>query len=203
MYNQLIMLQLAVLGSTRGTDMQAIIDAIEQKRLDATISLVVSNKSDAYIVQRAINYNIPHMIIDYTLYSTREEAEQVIVNALQSAGVSLILLVGWMKILTPFFTNSFKGRIWNIHPSLLPKYSGGMNLDVHRAVISNNETESGCTLHEVSEKVDGGKILMQKSCSIVPLETAETLRDKVQKLEQECFVEALQNVVKGIWSIGP
>jgi len=117
--------------------------------------------------------------------------------------VDLILLIGWMKILTSVFTNNFKGRIWNIHPSLLPKYSGGMNLDVHKAVLNNKEKETGCTLHEVTDQVDGGTILLQKKICINPeTETSETLRDKVQCLEQTCFLEALQNVINGSWIIG-
>lgn len=195
-------IKLGVLGSTKGTDLQAIIDAINAKNLDAEIVLVASDKRGAFILERAAKSNIATFSVDYKEFSNRADAEKAIVAEMKKKGAQLILLIGFMKILTPYFVSEFKGRIWNIHPSLLPKYASGMNLDVHKKVIENHEKESGCTLHEVTEQLDAGKIIMQKSCGIEPGETPESLKDKVQKLEQQCLLEALGMVASGKLEIG-
>lgn len=121
-------LRLGILGSTKGTDMQAIIDAIESNILHADIKIVISNKKDGYILERAKKHNIKTFHVDYTKHSTREDAEKELVAKLKEEDVQLVLLIGWMRILTTYIVNEYAGRIWNIHPSLLPKYSGGMNL---------------------------------------------------------------------------
>ena len=185
--------KLAILGSTRGTDMQAIIDAIESGELDASIEVVVSNKSDAYILERAKKHNIETIVIEKNEGEAREEYDQRLVNSLTHKPINLILLIGWMRILTSVFINKYEGKIWNVHPSLLPKFAGGMDINVHEEVLKAGETESGCTIHEVTEEVDAGKILLQKKCKIEPDETAETLKAKVQKLEGEAFVEVIKN----------
>lgn len=195
-------IRLAIIGSTKGTDMQAIIDAIARKEINAEIVLVASNNKDAFILERAKKNNIATFIMDYSLSKERSDVERPLVAELKRKKAELILLIGFGKILTQYFVNEFAGRVWNMHPSLLPKYPGGFNLDVHAKVLGNNEKESGCTLHEVVEKVDGGRILMQKKCEIVPGETPETLKEKVQKLEQECFVEAIKMVSEGKIIIG-
>ena len=97
-----------------------------------------------------------------------------------------------MRILSPIFINAFRDRILNVHPSLLPKFAGGMDLNVHEEVLKAHETESGCTVHMVDESVDGGKIIVQKKCSIDPDETPDTLKSKVQKLEGDSFIEAIR-----------
>jgi formyltetrahydrofolate-dependent phosphoribosylglycinamide formyltransferase len=194
--------KLGVLGSTNGTDLQAIIDAIERKELDAEIVLVASDKEDAIILQRAAKHGIATFSVDYKRFGNRSDAEAAVVIELRKREAELILLIGFMKILTPYFVKEFRGRIWNIHPSLLPKYAGGMNLEVHAQVIHNHEKETGCTLHEVVETLDGGKILMQKKCEVVDGETTETLKAKVQKLEQECLLEAIKMVSDGRLVIG-
>jgi len=195
-------LKIAVLGSTKGTDMQAIIDAIKNQELDAEIVLFVSDKDNAVILERAKKKGIETLIVNYKEFANREEAEKVIVQNLKKKQTEIVLLIGFMKITTPYFVNEFKGRIWNIHPSLLPKYAGGMDLDVYGEVLKNNEKETGCTLHEVSEEVDSGKIILQKKCEIEDNETPETLKIKVQKLEQECLLEALKMVIDGKLTIG-
>lgn len=195
-------LKIAVLGSTKGTDMQAIIDSIENQKLDAEIVLVVSDKENAFILERAKKHGIETLVVNYKKFENREEAEKVIVQKLKEKEAQLVLLIGFMKITTPYFVNEFKARIWNIHPSLLPKYASGMNLGVHAEVLKNKEKETGCTLHEVSEEVDKGKIILQKKLEINENETPETLKDKVQKLEQECLLEALKMVIDGKLVIG-
>ena len=183
---------LAILGSTRGTDMQAIIDAIESGSLDAKIDVVVSNKPDAYILERASNHDIPTLVFEKEKGESREAYDQRLLTQLADYPINLILLIGWMRILSPVFVNAYPGRILNVHPSLLPKFAGDMDLNVHEEVLKAGETESGCTVHLVDESVDGGKILVQKRCDIDPDETAESLKTKVQKLEGEAFVDAIQ-----------
>jgi formyltetrahydrofolate-dependent phosphoribosylglycinamide formyltransferase len=195
-------IKLAVLGSTRGTDLQAIIDAIESNELDAEIVLVASDKKDAFILERAAKHKIPTFSVDYKQFKERLDAEKLLLAELKRKGAELILLIGFMKILTPYFVGEFRRRIWNIHPSLLPKYAGGMDLDVHAQVLGNHEKETGCTLHEVTEELDGGRTIMQKRCQIAPGETPETLKEKVQRLEQECLLEAIKMVSEGRIVIG-
>ncbi len=184
-------LRLIILGSTRGTDMQAIIDAIQTGILNARIEVVISNKADAHILERAKNHNIPALFLDPKGMS-REEYDVQLSTRLEQYTPDLIILIGYMKILSPVFVRQWKGRIWNVHPSLLPKFAGGMDLNVHQAVIDAGETETGCTIHEVDEGVDSGKIILQKSCPVEPTDTADTLKAKVQKLEGEAFVEAIR-----------
>ncbi|MFZ2189634.1 MAG: phosphoribosylglycinamide formyltransferase [Candidatus Magasanikiibacteriota bacterium] len=186
------MKKLAILGSTRGTDMQAIIDAIESRELEAKIEIVISNKPDAYILERAKNHNLNTNCLILNKGETREEYDTRLLAELDKYNVDLILLIGWMRILSPVFINAFRDRILNVHPSLLPKFAGGMDLNVHEEVLKAHETESGCTVHLVDESVDSGKIIVQKKCSIDPNETAESLKNKVQKLEGEAFIEAIR-----------
>ncbi len=184
-------MKLAVLGSTRGTDLQAIIDAIENKTLNTEICIVISNKQDAFILERAKNHNIPSLFIDQK-NKTREQFDQEVLNTLEQYKPDLILLIGYMRILSPLFVHAYKDTILNVHPSLLPAFAGGMDMNVHQAVIESGVKETGCTIHLVDEGVDTGKILVQKKCLVDPNDTAETLKEKVQKLEGEAFVEAIQ-----------
>jgi len=191
--------RLAVLGSTRGSDMQAIIHAISRRELKAEIRLVLSNKADAYILERAKSHGIEARFIDPRggpegKLKKREEYDSEVIAALETieGGVDLILLIGYMRIISPLFVNTFRGRIYNVHPSLLPDFAGGMDLDVHRAVIESGADFTGCTVHVVTEEVDAGPILVQKRCHIDTSESPDTLKAKVQRLEGEALIEAIQ-----------
>lgn len=190
-------LNIAVLGSTKGTDLQAVIDAIESKELNAKISIVISNKEDAYILERAKKHKIETLFLNYKNFSSREEFDKKVVEELKKRKVELVLLIGYMKIITPFFVHSFENKIWNIHPSLLPKYAGGMDKNVHQLVLDAGEKVTGCTLHIVTEEIDAGPIIAQKEVAIVPGETVETLKKKVQKAEQEIILKALKLFSEG------
>lgn len=185
-------IKLAILGSTRGTDLQAIIDAIESGELNASIEIVISNKKDAYILERAKNHNLPAVYVPAKKEETREEYDQKLINQLTNYPIDLILLIGYMRIVSPLFINAYRGKIINVHPSLLPKFAGGMDLNVHEEVLKAGEKETGCTIHLVNETVDGGKILLQKKCAIEPGETVGSLKAKVQKLEGEAFIEVIK-----------
>ncbi len=190
-------IKLGVLGSTRGTDLQAIINSIYQKEINTTIEVVISNSSNAYILKRAVNNNIPNFFISH-LDKTREEFDAEISLILKKHKVDLVLLIGFMRILSAKFCRAWKGRILNVHPSLLPKYAGGMDTNVHEEVIRSGDLETGCTIHFVTETVDGGPILIQKKCSVDKNDTPDSLKRKVQTLEGIAFVDAIKIIQKNI-----
>ena len=183
-------LKLGVLGSTRGSVLQVIIDAIKKDQLDADIKSVISNKRSAYILERASDHDIPSAFIS-SKNLTREAYDQIISDKFESLGVDLIVLIGYMRIVSDAFVKQWQNRIINVHPSLLPKFPGLMDLDVHQAVIDAHEKESGCTVHVVTEALDGGPILVQKKCEIYPDDTPEKLKSRVQALEGAAMIEAI------------
>lgn len=183
-------LRLGILGSTRGTVMQSIAWAIECGTLDASIELVVSNKPDAIILQRAAALAIPNRFIDPVGHD-REQYDEKITAAFKSTKVDLILLIGYMRILSKSFVEVWHHKVINVHPSLLPKHGGLMDKAVHQSVLSAGDTQSGCTIHYVDENIDSGEIVLQKFCDIAPGETVDSLKEKVQGLERQAFVEAI------------
>ena len=189
------MIKLAVLGSTNGTDLRAIMAAISKGELDAEVSVVISNRKSAYILERARNYDVPAIFISHK-EKAREEFDAEMTTVLNRHGVDLVLLIGFMRILSSEFCRVWQNKLLNVHPSLLPKYAGGMDTDIHEEVLKNGDTETGCTIHFVTEEVDGGPILIQKKCPIFRNDNVDTLKVKVQALEGLAFVEAI-NIVKG------
>ncbi|MEM2740052.1 MAG: phosphoribosylglycinamide formyltransferase [Candidatus Bathyarchaeia archaeon] len=185
-------LRIAVLGSTRGTDLQAIIDSIRSGELYAEIVCVISNRRSAYILERARMNGIEAVFVDPRGLS-REEYDRIVIDELEKRGpIDLILLIGYMRILSKLFVDRFRWRILNIHPSLLPAFAGGMDLEVHKAVLDYGVKVTGCTLHFVDEDVDTGPILIQKIVDVSDDDTPVTLKAKVQKKEQEALIEAIK-----------
>tara|TARA_Y100001970_G_scaffold236811_1_gene296821 strand:+ start:647 stop:1231 length:585 start_codon:yes stop_codon:yes gene_type:complete len=185
------MIKLGVIGSTSGTDLQFILDAISAGTLNAEVSVVISNRKNAYILERANNHNIPNIFIPH-LGKERKDFDQKMTVVLQDHNVDLVLLIGFMRILSEEFCDIWKDRLLNVHPSLLPKYAGGMDTNVHQEVLTNGDTETGCTIHFVTDELDSGPILVQKKCEVSIDETVESLKTKVQSLEGEAFIEAIQ-----------
>ena len=185
------MIKLGVLGSTNGTDLQTILDSISSGELNGEVSVVLSNRKNAYILERAKNYNVPALFLSHKEKS-REEFDAEMTAILKEHAVDLVLLIGFMRILSAKFCQKWQDRLLNVHPSLLPKYAGGMDTNVHQDVIINGDIETGCTIHFVTDEVDGGPILIQKKCNVEPDETVDTLKTKVQKLEGIAFIEAIQ-----------
>ena len=185
-------LKLVVLGSTRGSNLQAIIDEINSNNLQAEILLVISNKKDAYILERAKNHSIKNIFIS-AKGLTREEYDAKAIQEINKINPDLVLLIGYMRIVSENFVNEYRGKILNVHPSLLPKHPGLMDLAVHQAVLDANDDESGCTIHQVSEEVDGGEIVLQLKCKVAENDTAETLKTKVQKLEIQAWIDVIKN----------
>lgn len=184
------MLRLGILSSTRATDMEAIVSAISSKKLSAVISVVISNKADAYALERARNHNIKAVFIE-SKNKQREEFDKEAAKVLEQNKVDLILLIGYMRFLSPSFVNKYRNKIMNIHPSLLPKYAGGMDKDVHAEVLKNKEKVTGATLHFVDEGKDTGPIILQKEVKISDNETVDSLKEKVQKAEQDIIIRAI------------
>ena len=185
------MIKLAVLGSTNGTDLQTILDSIASGELIGEVSVVLSNRKNAYILERAKNHNVPAFFLSHKEKS-REEFDAEMTAILKEHAVDLVLLIGFMRILSTKFCQEWRDKLLNVHPSLLPKYAGGMDTNVHEDVLKNGDAETGCTIHFVTDEVDRGPILIQKKCNIEPNETVDTLKTKVQQLEGIAFIEAIQ-----------
>ena len=184
------MINIGVLGSTNGTDLQFIFNAIDEGKLDANVSVVISNKEDSYILKRAQAHNTQNVFISHK-NKDREDFDSEMTMVLKEHSVELILLIGFMRILSSKFCNQWNGKILNVHPSLLPKYAGGMDTNVHEEVLKNNEKETGCTIHLVTDEVDKGPIVIQKRCLVDSDDTIESLKAKVQNLEGAAFLEAI------------
>ena len=184
------MIKLGVIGSTNGTDLQAILNAIDQKIINASVSIVISNKKNAYILERAKKHGVNTQYIRHKGKS-RQKFDQEVTNLLNKNEVDLVLLIGFMRILSDEFCHNWRDKILNVHPSLLPKYAGGMDTNVHEEVLANGDTETGCTIHFVTEEVDSGPILVQKSCKVDPNDDIDTLKKRVQALEGQAFIEAI------------
>ena len=185
------MIRLGVLGSTKGTDLKAILSAINNKKLAAEVSVVISNRENAYILTRAKNHNVPSFFLSHKNKS-REDFDRGVTTILKQYSVKLVLLIGFMRILSAEFCQAWRDRVLNVHPSLLPKYAGGMDINVHEEVLKNGDHETGCTIHFVTETLDGGPVLVQKRCTVETDDTIVTLKSKVQDLEGRAFIEAIQ-----------
>lgn len=181
-------LNLCVFSSGNGTSLETLLE-----KNPNIIKLVVTNTSNAGIIQKCQLHKIPFMYIRINKTNYNESYNNLC-NILRLHNINLVLLIGYMNIVPSIIYNEF--TTLNIHPSLLPKYSGLMNLTVHESVIENNETYSGCTLHEVNEIVDGGKIVMQKIYKLVPNETSQSLRKNIQALEKECIYEYVNSFIE-------
>jgi phosphoribosylglycinamide formyltransferase-1 len=190
-------IRLGILGSTRGTDMLALIAAIGQQELNATIEIVISNKQEAIILERSRIAEIPAEYIA-PLNLTRAAYDNLVSEKLAAMDVELVVLIGYMRILSAEFVSAWKNKIINVHPSLLPDFAGGMGNAVHQAVLDAGKSETGCTVHYVTEEVDAGPIVVQKCCAVVPGDTVDSLKNKVQALEGAALIEAINQIAMRI-----
>lgn len=187
--------KVAVLGSTRGTAFRPILKHYLSGQAHYELSCVISDRAESGILKKMEGTGIEALFID-PAQIPRAEFNAKISAKLRALGVEIVLLIGFMRILTPEFVNEWHGRLLNVHPSLLPVYAGMMNMQVHEAVLANGETVSGCTVHLVSEEVDAGEIILQKRCLVIEDDTPETLQQKVQNLESEALMEIISNPAK-------
>jgi len=186
------MTNIAIFVSGNGTNCENIIKYFEHNP-DINVNLVISNRADAYALKRAEKYSVPCKVL------SKDEIndEQIILPILESFNIDFIVLAGFMLMFPEFLVNKFNNRTVNIHPSLLPKYGGkGMyGHHVHEAVKAAGETETGITIHFVSNVCDGGKIIAQFKTSLTPQDSVEDIEKKIHKLEQLHFPEVIENVI--------
>ena len=174
------MFKIAVLISGNGSNLEAIITACKDNIINGSVDIVISNNPDAYGIQRAKNHSLDYKIIDNNKFETREDFDRALVEELKYSNPDLIVLAGFMRILTPVVIEAFKNKIINIHPSLLPKYPG---LDTHNSVIKNGDLKHGITIHFVNEVLDGGQIIAQGELSVNPNETEKQLKRRIHSIE--------------------
>jgi formyltetrahydrofolate-dependent phosphoribosylglycinamide formyltransferase len=187
-------LKLIVLASGGGTNLQAIIDSIEAGKLDAQIKAVISNNSKSGALERARNHNITDIHLSHKQFATPEEFDQKLLSILKENEIDMIVLAGYMKMISPTVIRQYKNRIINIHPALLPSFGGkGMyGIHVHEAVIESGVKVSGVTVHLVDEIYDHGAIVMQKTVPVLDDDTPESLAERVLKVEHQAYSEAIQ-----------
>lgn len=184
------------MASTKGTDLQAIIDAIKNKQLDAELKIVISNK-ECYAIERSQNQGFKTEVIAFNKKKdTRESYDKKVAKILDQEEVELIVLVGYMRLFSAWFANKYKNRIMNIHPSLLPAFPG-MDRQVHEEILAYGCKVSGCTIHFVDEGVDTGPIIMQGTVGIENKDTIDSLKEKVQNLEKKMYPKAIQLFADG------
>ena len=194
------MKNIAVFASGGGSDLQAIIDACKSGRLNAAVCAVISNNSSSMALQRARNEGIPAFHFSSKLIVDPTELEKRILDTLLERETDLVFLAGYLKKMGPAVLRTYENRIYNIHPSLLPKYGGeGMyGINVHRAVLEAGETETGITIHRVSAEYDTGEIVAQEKVPVLDGDTPETLAARVLAQEHVFIVEALSGILEGM-----
>lgn len=187
------MIRLGILGSTRGTNLLALIKAIEACDLPASIALVLSNKEDAILLERAKSHGLKTQFLSAKGLS-RVQYDAQISEQLVENNIELVVLIGYMRILSEPFVTQWKNKIINVHPSLLPAFAGLMDLEVHKAVLESGHKETGCTVHYVTKDVDAGPILVQKKCPVLREDTPDSLKAKVQALEGGALIAAIKTL---------
>jgi phosphoribosylglycinamide formyltransferase-1 len=186
--------KLIVLISGNGSNLQAIINAIQQDTLGATVSAVISDRPGAYGLTRASNAHIPTHIIDYKQFSDRTAFDTALMQQIDAYQPDLIVLAGFMRILTPQFVQHYLGKMINIHPSLLPKYQG---LNTHRRVLEAGDTEHGATVHYVTPELDSGPVILQARVPVLASDTTESLQQRVHQAEHQIYPAAIQRIASG------
>lgn len=195
------MINIAVLVSGGGTNLQALIDAQGKVLQHGKIKLVISSKPDVYALQRAKQASIDHCVIAKRDYVTQEEFSNAILQQLQSYQIDMIVLAGYLSILDETIIRAYSNRIINIHPSLIPSFCGKgyYGLKVHEAALAYGVKVTGATVHIVNEIPDGGKILLQKAVDILPFDTPETLQQRVmEEAEWILLPQATEMIAKEI-----
>lgn len=192
--------KIGVLASTRGTDLQAIIDEMKAGEMPGIeLACVISNKKDSYALERAKTQGYKVIFVN-PKNRTREEFDEKVAELLEKYHVDLVVLVGYMRILSSEFIKKFSHKIINVHPALIPKFCGEnfFGANVHEAVLEAKEKETGMTIHFVDEGCDTGEIILQKTCPVLPSDTPETLKERVQALEKEWYPEVIRILAKKV-----
>ncbi len=176
--------QIVVLISGSGSNLQAILDAIQAGRIEGQVSAVISNKAGVFGLERAETAGIVTEVIDHKAFDSREAFDIELASRIDACQPDLVVLAGFMRILTADFVRHYQGRLLNIHPSLLPKYKG---LHTHQRALDAGDAEHGCTVHFVTEELDGGPLAVQGAVSIDADDSADSLQHKVHKVEHQIY----------------
>ncbi|MDP8012377.1 MAG: phosphoribosylglycinamide formyltransferase [Thermoplasmata archaeon] len=186
-------MNIGVLVSGRGTNLQSIIDASENGRIKSKVVVVISNKKDAYALERARMHNIPGYFIS-SKNKSPEEYDAELIKILENYNVDFVVLAGYLKILTNMFIEKYYDKIINIHPALLPSFGGKgyYGEHVHEAVLKAGCKVSGCTVHFVRPEIDHGPIIIQKCVEVLDNDNAETLAERILPYEHESLIEAIK-----------
>lgn len=187
------MFKLVVLLSGEGSNLQAIIDQIDAGEIKAEISAVISNRDDANGLKRAEKAGIPTVVLDHTQFSDRKAYDASLAQIVASFEADLIVLAGFMRILSDDFVEQFQGKLINIHPSLLPKYKG---LHTHKRALENGDKEHGATVHFVIPELDSGNTIIQGIVAIKPDDTEESLAKRVHEMEHVIYPKAIKSLIK-------
>lgn len=190
--------RLGVLISGRGSNLQAIIDAISEGRLDAQIGLVVSNRAGAAGLERARRAGLEALVIDHRAFPSREAFDLAVVAELRARDVGLVCLAGFMRLLSPAFIRAYPNAILNIHPALLPAFPG---LDAQRQAWEHGVKISGATVHLVTEQLDAGPIVIQAAVPVEDTDTPETLAARILVEEHRIYPEAIRIMLDGGWRL--
>lgn len=185
--------RVVVLISGSGSNLQALIDSLGEDN-PATISAVISNRADAYGLSRAQDAGIATRVLEHRQFADREAFDAALIEIIDTVGADLVVLAGFMRILSPGFARHFQGRLLNIHPSLLPRYRG---LDTHQRALDGGEREHGCSVHFVTEELDGGPLVVQAVLPIQPDDDAQTLAQRVQRQEHRIYPLAVRWFAEG------
>lgn len=188
------MVNVGVLVSGSGTNLQSIIDEIEAGRLDASIKVVVSNKPDSFALERARKHNIPVAVVRVKDFPQKEAFDAEVLRILKEHGVELVVLAGFMRIITRVLLDSFHMRVMNIHPSLLPSFPG---LEVQKAALEYGVKFSGCTVHFVDDGVDTGPVIVQAVVPVKDEDTVESLSKRILAEEHRIYPRAIQLYSEG------
>ena len=190
--------RLGVLISGRGSNLQALIDAIAEGRLNASIVVVISNREDAAGLERARTAGIEAICLSHRAFATRDEYDRALVKELHARDVGLVCLAGFMRLVGSPLIEAFPNRILNIHPSLLPAFPG---LDAQKQAIDHGVKVSGVTVHLVTAELDGGPIVVQRAVAVMAGDTAESLAARILEEEHRAFPEAVQMILDGGWRV--
>jgi phosphoribosylglycinamide formyltransferase 1 len=189
-----VTLALGVLVSGNGSNLQAILDAIQTGKLNADCRIVVSNRPSAYALVRAENAGIKTLVLDHKNYDSREDFDRALVASLQGSGVEWVALAGFMRVLTDVFLQAFARKIVNIHPSLLPAFPG---VSAQAQALAYGVKVTGCTAHFVDSGVDTGPIIAQSAVPVLESDTLDLLQERILLQEHKIFVDALQAIAEG------
>lgn len=193
-------LSLGVLVSGTGTNLQAVLDAVADERLNATIKVVISNKPGVLALERAAKAGVPARCISHKDYPNREAFDRALLAALREASVDWVVLAGFMRLLTPVMLEAFGNRIVNIHPALLPAFPG---VDAQQQALDYGVKVTGCTVHLVDEGTDTGPILLQRAVPVLDTDDVDALKRRVLVEEHALLVEALQAIADGRLEVAP